>query len=343
MVRLLTVMLIVVMVIIGVLPVSAGSSGAAFTLDCTGFAGTGGSIRLDRDNTGTGREAFIVSATDGAGNIIYEPKIDTFFVGGTVSFDSTDVIAWTSTPQYNPLTLRVVSQEGNGFSEQLVALSTGACEGLPGLAALPEGVFIVDGDTLTLDTGVEVPLGATSPSLPLNTVPPRPENPEEVAELLAGYLLVDIDNLTLRTGDGPEYTRVGIVDGGTVLIPLGRNLDFTWWYVQAGDIVGWAKAEFLIARGDLTGVTVVPSNGVVSPPTFFVYSDQFILASPSARALPLCKIVGNLEYLVVGRDRPIEWYEVQATCDNAVVRGWLRADLGAIRNPAEVFIPVTTD
>lgn len=341
MVRRLLILSIVVILIIGALPVSAGSSGAAFTLDCTGFSGTGGDIRLDRDNTGTGREAFIVSATDGAGNIIYEPKIDTFFVGGTVSFDNTDVIPWTSTPQYNPLTLRVVSQEGNGFSEQLVALSAGACEGLPGLAALPEGVFIVDEDTLTLDAGVTVPLGTTSESLPLNTVPPRPENPEEVTEVLAGYLLVDTDNLTLRTGDGPEYTRVGIVDGGTVLIPLGRNLDFTWWYVQAGDIVGWAKAEFLIARGDLTEVIVVPSNGVVSSPTLFVYSDQFVLASPSERALPLCKIAGNLEYLVVGRDTPIEWYEIQTTCDNAVVRGWIKAELGAIRNPAELFIPVT--
>lgn len=344
MLRRTLVILMALVFILAVLPVSAGnSSGAAFGLDCVGFTGTGGEIVLDRDNTGTGREAFIVSATDGVGNLIYEPKVDTFFVGGTVSFAGADVIPWTSTPQYNPLTIRVVSQAGNGFEEELVALSTGSCEGLPTSGATPTGVFIVDGDTLTTDDNVVYPVGTTSEPVPLNGVPPRPDTEDVVgAENLAGYLLVNIDNLSLRTGDGPDYTLVGIVDGGTVLVPLGRNLDFTWWYVQAGNLVGWAKAEFLIARGDLTDVTVVPNNGVLTPVTFFVFSDNVVSAAPRANALPLCSIPGNLEYLVVGRDQQINWYEIQVTCDNAIVRGWIGADQGAIRNPATLFIDVTT-
>jgi hypothetical protein len=132
------------------------------------------------------------------------------------------------------------------------------------------------------------------------------------------------------------------VDGGTVLIPLGRNDDFTWWYVQAGEIIGWARAEFLIARGDLTGVGVVPVSGEITPPTFFVFSEQALLSAPRSNALPLCTLPGGLEYVIVGRDRPQDWYEVQVICDSTLVRGWLPATVGAVRNPAESFIPVTT-
>lgn len=342
MLRRFSLSLILALLVVAALPVSAGSdAGANFSLTCEGFSGSG-SIALDRDNTGTAREAFIVSATDGSGKVIYQPQIDTFFVGGTVTWDGGDVIPWTATPQYNPLTLRVVSRAGNGFSEQLIAAATGTCAGLPGYSALPEFIFQVKGNELVSDAGAVLPLGETSPNVPINAQAPRPVNPQELTETLPGYLLVNTDNLSLRSGDSVKYTLVAIVDGGTVLIPLGRNADFTWWYVQAGEIIGWARAEFLIARGDLTGVGVVPVNGEITPPTFFVFSEQPLLAAPRGDALPLCALPGSLEYVIVGRDRPQDWYEVQVICDNTLVRGWLPATVGAVRNPAESFIPVTT-
>jgi hypothetical protein len=331
---------------ITILPANAGNdNGTAFALDCFGFTGSSGDVLLTRDNTGNDRESFIVSATDGIGNIIYEPVVDQFFVGGTVAWTGGEKFQWTASPQYNPLTLRVVSRAGNDLDEQLVTLATGACEGLPSFGATPEGVFTIDeiNDLLLgIGGGSALPLGSTSPSLPLNAVPPRPQNPEEIVELLPGWLIVNIDNLSLRSGDGPEYTLIGIVDGGTELIPLGRNLDFSWWYVQAGDKVGWVKAEFLIARGDLTDVLVVPSLGEITPPKFFVFTDMVLSSSPSEGALELCTVPGNLDYLVVGRDAQINWYEIQATCDNAVIKGWVPAAQGAIRNPAGSFIQVTT-
>jgi uncharacterized protein YgiM (DUF1202 family) len=324
------------------LPVSAANDGGAtFALGCDGFKGTGGSITLDRNNTGNAREAFIVSATDGVGNVIYAPIEDTFFVGGSVSWADSDLIPWTAAPQYNPLTLRVISRAGKGFAEQLISLSTGACESLPTYAALPEGVFVVDGDTFTLDGTTPLALGATSPEVPLNTTAPRPVNSTDIVDKLAGKLIVNTDNLSLRSGDGVEFTLVGIVDGGTVLIPLGHNAKFSWWYVRAGNIIGWAKAEFLIARGDLTGVPVVDSKGEITQPRFFLFTDAQLASAPSESVLPLCSIAGNLDYLITGRTKAADWYEIQTTCGNTLVKGWLPADRGAVRNPAATFIDVT--
>ncbi len=338
-----TLVLIVALLALGMaaLPVSAGNNGnATFSLGCDGFQGTGGAITLDRNNTGTDREAFIVSATDGVGNVIYAPVEDTFFVGGSVSWAGGDIVPWTSSPQYNPLTLRVISRAGNGFDEQLITLATGACESLPGYGALPEGIFVVEGDTLVLGDSV-VPLGSTSPEVPLNTNPPRPLNDPVVVKSLAGSLIVNTDNLSLRSGDGPEYTLVGIVDGGTVLIPLGHNAKFSWWYVQAGTFLGWAKAEFLIARGDLTDVPVVESQGELTQPRFFLFLDGELSSAPLDNALPLCTIPGDQDYLVTGRTNSSDWFEIQTTCGSTLVKGWLLAEHGALRNPAATPIEVT--
>jgi hypothetical protein len=323
MIRRSSLIILVALFVLAALPVSAGNNAnAAFALGCDGFKGAGGSITLDRNNTGISREAFIVSATDGVGNVIFAPVEDTFFVGGSVSWAGDDLIPWTSAPHFNPLTLRVVSSAGNGFAEQLIVQATGACESLPSISALPEGVLVI-GNTLVL--------GATSPGVPLNTTAPRPETPPDVAGQLAGWLIVNTDNLSVRSGDGVEYTLVAIVDGGTVLIPLGHNAKFSWWYVQAGDIVGWAKADFLIARGDLTGVPVVTSQGEIEDQHFLLFKDIALASAPSVSALPLCTIPGGLDYFITGRSASGKWIEIQATCNDTVVQGWVPADRGAIR------------
>ncbi len=321
-----TFIMVMMLLVLGaaVLPASAGATvDAAFSLGCTGFSGSG-QILLNRDNTGSAREAFQVVVTDGVGNIIYKPVVDSFFVGGTVSWTAGNVIEWTTAPKYNPLTLRVVSLAGNKLSETTITIATGSCVDLPTV-----GVLSVIEDA------------ATSASVEINAVPPRPTNSDEVTKLLAGFLIVNTDNLSLRTGDGPEYTMVGIVDGGTKLIPLGRNENFTWWKVQAGDIVGWAKAEFLVARGNLTSVTVVPSEGELTPATIFVFSTQSLLSAPSIGALPVCTIAGNTEYLATGRTKATDWYEVQTTCDGVVTKGWIPAAMGAFRGSEGTVLDVT--
>ncbi|MCZ7540415.1 MAG: hypothetical protein M5U29_10980 [Anaerolineae bacterium] len=103
-------------------------------LDCAGVTDFGSSFTTDRDNTGTGDEAYTVTGTDGYGNVLF------FYssqrpVGITSVFGSA---LWTTAPLANPLTLRFVSLAGNGFSEQLVMELTGECDGLPWVdVALP--------------------------------------------------------------------------------------------------------------------------------------------------------------------------------------------------------------
>lgn len=334
---------IIVLFALSLLPAQAANNlGATFTLDCNGFTGTGGSIQLTRDNTDNNREAFTVSVTDGAGNVIYEPVEDSFFVGGTVSWVGSPQVKWTHTPQFNPLVLRVVSSAGNDFGASLIVMAVGQCAGLPTYSVLPSGVYVVDGDLLVLGVNKgSVPAGSTSPTVALNTAPPRPTN--DPADVLAvpGYFIVNTDNLSLRSGDGPEYTLVGIVDGGTDLIPLGRNEDYTWWYVQAGTIVGWAKGEFLVLRGDATDVPVVPTLGAVAEPRVFVHLDQLLYSAPDVTSLPLCSISRDQEYFIVGRNGDASFFQVQATCDGVLVNGWIPGELASVRNPAEVEIPVT--
>jgi hypothetical protein len=320
---------------------SAGSdNGTTFALDCKGFAGTGGEVVLDRDNTGTGREAFILSATDGAGNVIYQPVVDTFFVGGTVSWAGSDPVRWTARPQYNPLILRVVSRSGEGFNEKTIAVASGTCADLPTFALVPVGTLLADGEFKTLSAALLN--GLTSPSVPLNGVPPRPSVELQVESLLDGYLIVNTDNLSVRSGPDVKYTVVGIVDGGTRLVPLGRNKDGSWWYVQAGELVGWVKAEFTIIRGDVSGAGVIPSFGEITQPSLFVYSNNTVFASARDNSLPLCSLTGNMAYPIVGRDKAGTWFQLQVTCDGTLVKGWIAATQGALRNPARLFIPVTT-
>lgn len=335
---------IVVLLMLSVLPVHAEDDGAAFALDCNGFTGTGGSLRLTRDNTRTSREAFVISATDGAGNVIYTPVEDTFFVGGTVSWVGIPQVRWTRTPQYNPLVLRVVSRAGNGFDERLMTLALGACDGLPEYqtTTVSELAYYVEDDTLVRGPNLAaLPAGYTSPPVPLNSAPPRPTNPPELVEGQRAVMIVNTDNLSVRSGDGPQYTLLAVVDGGTRLIPLGRNRDFTWWYVQAGDIVGWVRTEFLILRGDATGLPVVPSRGEITQPRMFVHIEQPLYAVPAPGALSLCSLSRNQEYLIVGRDRGTAWYQIQGVCDGVLANGWIPAEFGSVRNPAGVFIPVT--
>ncbi len=336
---------LVALSLVSILPVGAGSdSGATFALDCDGFAGTSGSVLLTRDNTGKSREAFVITATDGAGNVIYGPLVDTFFVGGSVSWAGSAPVKWERAPQYNPLALRITSRAGNGLDEELILTAFGACEDLPAYDILPAGAFRVEAGKLLDALGNFIaPLGATSPSVPPNATPPRAANPPEALQGQPGVAIVNTDNLSLRSGDGPQYSLVGVVDGGQQLIVLGRNANASWWYVQAGDLIGWARAQFLVLRGNFTRVPVVEAQGELTQPRLFVYLTQPIYPAPKISDQPVCVVDGNQEYLVEGRNAGGTWFEIQATCDEVLVKGWLSAESGALRNPSGVRIPVTTN
>ncbi len=329
--------------------VSAGDGDPGFILDCQGFESTGGSLALNRDNTGAQAEAFIISAIDGGGNSIFAPDYDVFFVGTTVTVEAGAGESWTRTPRYNPLVLQIVSPAGNGLDEQVIAQVIGSCEGLPrfGPINILEAFGRVTLRTLTGEAFVLQPAdGETSDPIELNEIPPRPINPPGMPRMQPGYAVVNTDNLYLRSGDSPRYEVIGIIDGGTELVVLGRNDDRSWWYVQVGGLRGWSSSEFLILRGDLTSVPEVPVLGNFTQPSLYVgFTGTPVNTLPRVGAETLCLVTGNMNYAVVGRTSNSTWYEVAVTCDEGedaeAITGWILAERGILRNPASVLIPVT--
>jgi hypothetical protein len=184
--------------------------------------------------------------------------------------------------------------------------------------------------------------GSTSPTVPLNSDPPRPANPSGLAGLgRPGYLIVETGSLNIRSGDSHIYTIVGRVPAGTELIVLGRNANRSWWYVQVADIVGWVNGDLVFIRGDLTSIPEVPVLGERARPTFVLYLPTTLARIPINGALGVCQVPANLDFFVIGRTRQADWYEIEAVCDEVTVSGWVKAEAGALRNPSESFIPVT--
>lgn len=306
------------------LPTAAAErNGLAFGVTCTGFNSLGGSLILDRDNTGAGRERFQIVARDGSGATIYSGPVESFFVGSTIHFPVSLATEFTTAPASNPIVVSVVSAAGNGFGEQVVYSASGRCSSLP--------------TAQEIETIVS---GVTSASVPVNVLPPSGLNDDGDVAAQAGYLIVNTSFLNLRSGDGAEYTVVGRVAGGDKLIVLGRNDSYSWWFVKAGEIVGWVINDFVVARGDLRGVPVVLPAGEIALPRFFLYSDATLRATANAGGEPVCAVEGNLEYEIVGRTNDVRWLQVNAICDNTPVQGWLQTELGAVRNVGGLTIPV---
>lgn len=319
---------------------AAGGETITLTPNCSGFASRGGYIITDRDNTGRSREAIVITAVDGSGRTLYE-NTSIYPLNQRIAFDEGAHIRWSAAPRYNPITLRIVSVAGNGQQEQLIYLVRGTCAGLPGYG---DGVFII-GDDLTLlplaamqaqEASGGQPRPTTDPNLP----PPRPDNPEGLAEAQPGYAIVNTDNLFLRSGDGPEYTPVGILDDGTRLVVLGSNgrlrtPESLWWYVEVGGLRGWVKDEFLILRGDLRGLPIVPVEGELIKPTLYISLSAPLYSSRAIGAGLLCTIPGGRLYNVLAADAATPtWYLIEAVCDNRLVNGWIQAERGLLRNPA---------
>jgi hypothetical protein len=231
--------------------------------------------------------------------------------------------------------VRVISLAGNNQAEQVVYSAQGACTGLATAAA-------AEAET-GLTPRFQSLNGETSPSVALNAAIPRPANPPLSLNDVDGYLIVNTGSLNIRSGDSVRYTIVGRVPGGTQLLVLGRNPSRSWWYVQVGEIVGWVNGldDLVFIRGDLTDVPVVDVQGEIRQASFILFSTQPLRSVPDVRSLVLCELPGNLEYYVVGRSRQFEWYEIEATCGGEAVTGWVEAASGAIRNPAELRLPVT--
>lgn len=322
-------LVVILLLSFGLMQVGAAErDGLLMKMDCDGFTSRGGAIELDRDNTGVGREVFVVVATDGNGNTVFNPAAESFLVGSRITFPIGAAFAWTAAPTANPIVIRVYSPAGNGFDEQEIYSVVGACAGL---------------DTVVEEINLpEMYDGTTSPSIWINQDPPRPgSSSPALLNSVPGYVIVTTGQLNIRSGDDIRYTIVGRVPLGASVAVIGRNADWTWYYVKTGDIVGWLNASEVVIRGDLTDVPIVPVMGTLDRPRFVVFSNAWLYAVPVKGSLAVCQIPGNVEYYIAGRTVTADFFEIEATCDGVPVTGWVSTEAGAVRNPGEFLIPVT--
>lgn len=213
---------------------------------------------------------------------------------------------------------------------------------LDALLVLPDSLIVLDCESMA----DELELVNVSPTLPLNTAPERPTNPEGLAETQDGYAIVNTSVANVRTGPGPRYSQIAVVDGGTRLVVLGHNVGETWWYVQAEDIRGWVWSDLLILRGDLTDVPIVETTGEITIPRVYVgYTGNPLYSELTPDGVVLCNLIGGLEHPVIGRSQNGSWYLIEGICiDGETTQiGWLSADAAILRNSGQVPIPVFND
>ncbi len=334
---------------------SAGvNNGLNWAVGCDGFTNNGGSITLNRDNTGVHKETIVIGAVDGRGNVIFNATKQTADLGKTIAFTPGATFEWSSLPIANPLIVTVFSRAGNGELEDIIYTAVGACDGLPVEANVlttetplvtapvvprPTGRAAREVATIELPNSTDNPL-VTSPSVAINAAPPRPANPDGIGRLRDGYLRVGNRSTNMRSGDGPQYTVVGVLSTNTELIVLGRNARANWWYVQAGNIRGWVNSELVLAFGDLTGTPIVESQGEIQLPRFVPYRNSTLYQAAGADSAGLCNLVANREYTIKGRSANSGWLYIEADCSSAMVMGWIQTNLGAIRNSGDLAIPV---
>jgi len=89
---------------------------------------------------------------------------------------------------------------------------------------------------------------------------------EQIARLAIPLLVANTSFLNIRSGDGPQYTVIVTVVGGTELPVLGANSNKTWYLVTTAVGPGWVDLQFTIPRGDFRNVpTLAPTIG--TPPS----------------------------------------------------------------------------
>ena len=120
--------LIVVISLVGMPTVFAFVTNISATIDCGGWINGTGTVDWTRDNTGSGVENLYYYAVDGAGNQILNVS-DNRAVGSNAAL--TPNYPWDTAPQYNPITLTLISPAGNGEPEQRHLIAFGDCSGLP--------------------------------------------------------------------------------------------------------------------------------------------------------------------------------------------------------------------
>jgi len=317
--------------LLSIIPVMGASGSFSATLSCAGFTPSG-SFTADRDNTGSGQETLAINAVDGRGTVLFQ-LIDAVPLNWQVTPGAAN---WTTPPAANPITMSVISLDGNGLPQQTVYATSGACDGLPD-GTPQDATNIAAAVAATGPANVQV-----SPPIPPGDDIPAPTTNTAAIELLPYYAITNTPRMNLRSGDGPQYLPVAVLRGGTRAQIVGRNNQTSWWLLEADGFVGWASDEFLAIRGDATKVPFIEAQGTVIPVTFVTSILHNVYSEPNNFTTNFVCQIPPSEYVVIGKDRFDVFYQIEATCtDGRSVTAWMKGEDGLFRNPAAIPIPVT--
>lgn len=104
-------------------------TGLTVTLTCTGGHFSDFNYTFNRDNTGTGKEAFQIIVTDAGSNVVH--LVSNSLDLGTYSETGADLTYNLGTAVPGAVVYQWVSQAGNGFDEQVAFSYTGFCGDTP--------------------------------------------------------------------------------------------------------------------------------------------------------------------------------------------------------------------
>lgn len=136
---------------------------------------------------------------------------------------------------------------GNDLLRSAVVYQLHPLGGMQVLARYDAGALVVDDQSTTAALPTQAPLPSATPSGPV--------------------VVVTANGLNIRSGPGFEYARIGRLAQGDTVGVVGTVPDYSWFYIQASNGLGWVKAEFVQLFNPLGGVTGIPQVPIPPTPT----------------------------------------------------------------------------
>ncbi len=165
-------LLILLPIVFCLLPISGVEAltitGISVTLTCTSFTYTDFSYTFDRDNTGTGQEAYQIIVTDSDNNVVHLVS-NTAGLGGPSSEGGNTGSFNLGTAVAGALTYKWVSLAGNGLEEQIAYSVTGFCGDAP--TATPTSTPTPTATFTPSPTATSTPTPGPSPTLTPSITP----------------------------------------------------------------------------------------------------------------------------------------------------------------------------
>ena len=143
-------------------------------------------------------------------------------------------------------------------------------------------------------------------------------------ELTGSYGIVNTSYLNLRSGDGVKFASLGVINGGSQLEIIGRNLDSSWYLVSDGELSGWVRSAYVILSSmSARGYPIVARAdfAALAPNIALVNSAYLNLREGAGVDYEIVQVLsGGISTTLIGRN--VDWSWVYVELEDGSV-GWL--------------------